>query len=624
VYAAVHPGIGRKVAVKILRADLASNAEALSRFFNEARAANQIDNPHIVEILDFGQLHTGQPYIIMEWLEGETLGQRVEAQGPPPLARLLHLTRQVARAIVAAHQHGVVHRDLKPDNIYLVQRGTDPDFVKLVDFGIAKLALPGPSSHRTGTGVPVGTPAYMSPEQCAGDRTVDHRTDVYSLGVILYELVTGRRPFQADGLGALLLKQMTERPVPPGDLNPEIPVALERSILRMLEKEPAQRQQSMVEVLHDLGWEPSAGFRPPSLPPPPALATPPLPVVRPRTPAQGDQVVPAGTDAVAFARTVIEPTRDQPSGSPARPRTPGAAKQSGPPPAPLPPRAPPVESRTALARTIPPATGRTAPQWGTGGPARATPPPPPGRIEGLTSDGHSAIPLVSTGLRSAARPWLLALGGVAAAGLLAVAFATGRATQSSAPASEAPTTAPSVQLPSQIELRFLTEPPGGVVYDDLGGVLGRAPLTLRLARASEPRRFVVRMPGFAPATRDVVPDRDRVLDFTFGEANREPLVAAPPSAKLPGPEPSAAEQREAVPAQEREGRVAERAAAQRAERARGKAAKKADRAARRAELAKAAKEPPARPAKPPRATKPVSKPAGSAARPADADDEELK
>ncbi len=274
VYSAEHPAIGRRVAVKVLRADLASNNEALSRFFNEARAANQIQNEHVVEILDFGQLPSGQPYIIMEWLEGRSLAQLLALEGPLDLGRSLHILRQTAHAIEAAHGQGVVHRDLKPDNIYLIARRGDPDFVKLLDFGIAKLATPRAGSHKTGTGVPMGTPAYMSPEQCSGEASVDHRTDIYSFGVILYELATGQRPFQAEGLGALLLKQMTERPTSPAHLNPQVPASLERAIMRLLEKDPAMRPQSMSEVLHDLGWEPSQNYVPPPLPPPPGPARP--------------------------------------------------------------------------------------------------------------------------------------------------------------------------------------------------------------------------------------------------------------------------------------------------------------------------------------------------------------
>ncbi len=267
VYLAEHPTIGRRVAIKLLRADLIRDEGALSRFFTEARAANAIKSDHVVEVIDFGQLPSitaagrpgfGQPYLIMEWLEGHPLGKIIETEGRIALPRALRIMRQIGRGLVAAHKAGIVHRDLKPDNVFLQQRESDPEFVKILDFGIAKLTSAEGLAHRTSTGTAMGTPLYMSPEQCEGARAVDHRSDIYSLGIMLYEMTTGVRPFRAEGVGALLIQQMKDIPEPPRKHAPDLPPALEALILRMLEKSPDARPQQMdqvVEAFTQLGAE---------------------------------------------------------------------------------------------------------------------------------------------------------------------------------------------------------------------------------------------------------------------------------------------------------------------------------------------------------------------------------
>jgi len=208
VYLAEHPSIGKKVALKVLHSEFSTDQEVTARFFHEAKAVNDIGHPNIVDIVDFGILQAGGGreqlvYFIMEYLAGVTLSQLIRAEAPLPPERVLGIGLQVADALSASHKCGIVHRDLKPDNIILLQRGSERDFVKLLDFGIAKLT--GGSamgSHRTRTGIVMGTPAYMSPEQCEGrNDKVDWRTDVYALGIVLYEMLTGRVPFQGDGYG---------------------------------------------------------------------------------------------------------------------------------------------------------------------------------------------------------------------------------------------------------------------------------------------------------------------------------------------------------------------------------------------------------------------------------------
>ena len=248
VYLCEHPLIRRRVAAKVLHEELAASDEIVRRLFAEARAANEISSEHVIEVLDFGRIVDGpqeRVYLIMELLEGEGLGHRLWATGLT-INDSLHIVAQCCEALEASHAAGIVHRDLKPENIFLVHRRGDPNFVKILDFGIAKVT--GNPSLKTRTGVLLGTPAYMSPEQCRGSGEVDARADVYSLGIVLYELTTGDVPFNGDGYGQVLLSQMTEQPKPPSTVNRDLPRSVEAIILRALAKDPLQRYQSMAEM----------------------------------------------------------------------------------------------------------------------------------------------------------------------------------------------------------------------------------------------------------------------------------------------------------------------------------------------------------------------------------------
>ncbi len=255
VYLAEHPTIGKKVALKVLHAEFSSNPEVAERFFTEAKAVNAIGHPNIVDIVDYGVIQAGQGgrdrlvYFIMEYLSGVTLSHVIRTESPLAPERALMIALQVADALAASHRCGIVHRDLKPDNIILITRGRERDFVKLLDFGIAKLTGgDGLSSHRTRTGLVLGTPAYMSPEQCEGKPNVDHRTDIYALGICLYEMLVGRVPFIGEGYGEILVQHLAQQPIPPSRYRMMSP-HVEAVVLKALEKNPAQRYPTMDEMI---------------------------------------------------------------------------------------------------------------------------------------------------------------------------------------------------------------------------------------------------------------------------------------------------------------------------------------------------------------------------------------
>jgi serine/threonine protein kinase len=257
VYRAQHQLLGKPAAVKILLPELSSNHELVNRFFNEARAATSVRHPGIVEIFDFGYMSNGVAYLVMELLEGEPLSRRLLTRGHLEERESLVLMRGIASALAAAHGQGIIHRDLKPDNIFLIP---DPDMPtgerpKLLDFGIAKIAEAqrGGASAKTRTGAVMGTPTYMSPEQCRGAGEIDHRSDLYALGCILYEMVTGRPPFQSEGIGELIAFHMFMQPEPPSRLVAGLSSQTEALIMRLLAKKPEDRLGSAAELARLLG-----------------------------------------------------------------------------------------------------------------------------------------------------------------------------------------------------------------------------------------------------------------------------------------------------------------------------------------------------------------------------------
>lgn len=242
VYAGVQPLIGKKVAIKLLHQRMSSEPEIVLRFIDEARAVNKIGHRNIIDVFSFGVFGGIQHYFVMEFCEGMTLGQLLHLKKRLSPMEALPILRGIADGLDAAHLAGVTHRDLKPDNVFLVRIKDNQYFPKLLDFGVAKLAQEN-ASHQTATGVAIGTPRYMSPEQCQGKR-IDHRTDIYALGCVAHEMLTGKPVFDADSTVDLLFKQTMEQPPAMSSIWPNLPPELDAPILEMLAKRPLGRPNS--------------------------------------------------------------------------------------------------------------------------------------------------------------------------------------------------------------------------------------------------------------------------------------------------------------------------------------------------------------------------------------------
>jgi serine/threonine protein kinase len=255
VYVGEHTLLGRRAAIKVLLPELSANKEIVHRFFNEAKAVTQIADPGIVQVFDFGYDATGSAFIIMELLEGEPLDRRLQRIGqmaPPDAVRLMRL---ICTSLYAAHAKGIIHRDLKPENIFVIgdPAVTGGERAKILDFGIAKLSHDEPGVMKTRTGMMMGTPVYMSPEQCRGAGEVDHRSDVYSIGCVMMTMLTGRPPFEGTGSGELIVAHMQAQPPLASSRVPGLPPIVDQILQRCLAKSPDHRFASMAELAQALG-----------------------------------------------------------------------------------------------------------------------------------------------------------------------------------------------------------------------------------------------------------------------------------------------------------------------------------------------------------------------------------
>jgi serine/threonine protein kinase len=257
VYEAENTALGRSVAVKVLHPAQARKKVAVKRFHQEARAAGAIGHPNICEVYDLGTLDDGSPYLVMERLVGETLADRIQSEGGLPFDDVIEVVTQVLSGLVAAHEKGIVHRDIKPENIFLTKRVGCPPIAKLLDFGVSKMISPIQNEKEedldlTRTGMVMGTPFYMSPEQARGDRNLDARVDLYACGVILYEALTGRRPFHAANYNALLLQILTASPRPARELRPALPQGFDEVLDKSLARNRDDRFQSAAAFQREL------------------------------------------------------------------------------------------------------------------------------------------------------------------------------------------------------------------------------------------------------------------------------------------------------------------------------------------------------------------------------------
>lgn len=262
VYLGKHVLMDKTVAIKVLRPSLALDDDVVRRFSREAKAASRISHPHAVSVTDFGESEDGVVFLVMEYLDGHTLKEIVKSEGPMQLDRVVEIVRQVGGALDAAHEQGVVHRDLKSDNIML-SKATGGEWAKVLDFGIAKIQQD--DSHDddiTAANLVIGTPQYMSPEQCSHSGPIDARSDIYSFGIIIYEMLAGKPPFSGESPTVIMMQQVQDPPPSVLDARPELPVAVSSVIGKALAKQPTDRQQTAGELAQALKDAATAGESP--------------------------------------------------------------------------------------------------------------------------------------------------------------------------------------------------------------------------------------------------------------------------------------------------------------------------------------------------------------------------
>jgi serine/threonine-protein kinase len=353
VYRAEHVTLRRKAAVKILHHQLSTDDAAIERFRREATTVTAIENEHILEVLDFGRAEDGRLYFAMELLDGETLAAVLQRDGRLPVARAVEILAQVGEALMEAHGMGYVHRDLRPRNIFLTRKHGRDDFVKLLDFGLAKLIHPDGEAHQTTLGMTFGDPRYMSPEQARGV-AVDRRADIYSLGIIGYEMMTGEPPFSGGPPFQLLTRQIEEAPRTPSTVQPGLPPYVDQVLLTALAKKPEERFVTVLRMIEALREGAAASAAQTPRPGPRATPWPPQPGLRPHE----------------------YPAAPEPRPAAPPPAAPRAAAPAAPPAAaPAPARAAAAEPATGRTLTYMPKAGATGERGAVGLGAAAAPPP---------------------------------------------------------------------------------------------------------------------------------------------------------------------------------------------------------------------------------------------------------
>ena len=248
VYEAQHSVIGRRFAIKFLHPHLAANGEVVARFQREAQAAGSLENENIAAVVDAGTADDGAPFLVMEYLDGEDLAHLLVRGGPLPVPRAAYIIIQACRGLAAAHGRGIVHRDLKPENLFICKRNDASDLVKVLDFGIAKLHAGSAGTGLTQTGTTMGTPFYMSLEQARGAKEVDQRTDIYALGVILYEILSGAKPHPGESYNEILYHVLTQEPAPLDSIRPELPAGLSAVVQKAMAREAGDRYASSADL----------------------------------------------------------------------------------------------------------------------------------------------------------------------------------------------------------------------------------------------------------------------------------------------------------------------------------------------------------------------------------------
>jgi serine/threonine-protein kinase len=345
VFEALREGLGNLVAIKVLHPNQVHKKDSVQRFHHEARAAARIGHPNICEVYDFGSLPDGRPYLVMDRLTGTTLAERILSVGGLPFQEVLDTLTQVLSGLHAAHEKGIIHRDVKPENVFLSQRVGCPPIAKILDFGVSKVMAEHAQASSfsdvevTRTGVVLGTPYYLAPEQARGERNLDARVDLYACGVMLYEALTGRRPFRAANYNALLIAILTTSPRPAREVRPDLPGGFGRILDKSIARDPSERFQTALEfqaALQPYSQNPLARRSVAPSRPPPRTSTgfPPAPPVlipsRPPRPPSTPNVEEHSTSAEDLAAFLESASSD------ALPVVAFPVPPATPPPAPMP------------------------------------------------------------------------------------------------------------------------------------------------------------------------------------------------------------------------------------------------------------------------------------------------